>query len=265
MCSCGCNTCDTPKVLKLNETIEKNNLLSEGLRYHIAKQRPITDNIYRYGSQKYFELFTEARHLYVRGLLEVTGTDLEILAETDLGEYGTYEGKQVPLDFIMEEEDPIDTVTLDIPLFLRTLEYAKEDAKTDMDLHDLVEKAVRMSKESKTLSMKDYNNLVEAITKILTEGSEKKKTPELNKPKRGGSKKFYVYVRDPRTKNIKKVSFGDTTGLKAKINDPKARKAFAERHNCKDKKDKTKAGYWACRLPRYSKLLGMNSTYSGYW
>jgi hypothetical protein len=100
----------------------------------------------------------------------------------------------------------------------------------------------------------------------MTEAKKaEKKTPELNKPKRGGAKKFYVYVKDPKTKNIKKVSFGDTTGLSAKINNPKARKAFADRHDCKNKKDKTKAGYWACRLPRYAKLLGLKGSYSGFW
>jgi hypothetical protein len=98
---------------------------------------------------------------------------------------------------------------------------------------------------------------------ILTE-KEEKKTPELNKPKRGGSKKFYVYVRDPKTKNIKKVSFGQV-GMSAKINDPKARQAFAKRHKCAQKKDKTKPSYWSCRLPRYAKLLGLKTTFSGYW
>ena len=93
----------------------------------------------------------------------------------------------------------------------------------------------------------------------------KKKTPELNKPKRGGSKKFYVFVRNPKTGGIKKVSFGDTTGLSAKINNPAARKSFASRHKCAQKKDKTQAGYWACRLPRYSKLLGLKSNFSGFW
>ena len=95
--------------------------------------------------------------------------------------------------------------------------------------------------------------------------AEKKKTPALNKPKRGGSKKFYVYVRNPKTKKIKKVSFGDTTGLSAKINNPQARKAFAARHKCAQKTDKTKASYWSCRLPRYAKLLGLKSNFGGYW
>ena len=85
------------------------------------------------------------------------------------------------------------------------------------------------------------------------------KEPELNKPKRGGNKKFHVYVRDPKTKNIKKVEFGDTSGLKIKIDDPKARKSFAARHDCVNKKDRTSPGYWACRTPMYSKQLGLSS------
>ena len=93
----------------------------------------------------------------------------------------------------------------------------------------------------------------------------KKKTPQLNKPKRGGSKKFYVFVKNPKTGGIKKVSFGDTTGLSAKINNPAARKSFAARHKCAQKKDKTQAGYWACRLPRFAKLLGLKSNFTGYW
>ena len=99
----------------------------------------------------------------------------------------------------------------------------------------------------------------------LEEAEDKKKNPPLGKPKRGGSKKFYVYVKNPQTKKIKKVSFGDTTGLSAKINNPKARKAFAARHDCKNKTDKTKASYWSCRLPRYAKLLGLKSSFSGFW
>jgi len=99
----------------------------------------------------------------------------------------------------------------------------------------------------------------------LEEAEGKKKNPPIGKPKRGGSKKFYVYVRNPKTKKIKKVSFGDTTGLSAKINNPEARRAFAKRHDCANKKDKTKASYWSCRLPRYAKLLGLKSSFSGFW
>jgi hypothetical protein len=60
------------------------------------------------------------------------------------------------------------------------------------------------------------------------------------------------------------VRFG-SGGLRAKINDKKARNAFAKRHKCSTKKDKTKASYWSCRLPRYAKLLGLKSNFTGFW
>jgi hypothetical protein len=91
------------------------------------------------------------------------------------------------------------------------------------------------------------------------------KQPELNKPKRGGSKKFVVYVKNPKTGNIKKIQFGDTTGLKAKINDKEAAKSFAARHQCATKKDKLAPGYWACRLPQYAKELGLKGGGSYFW
>ena len=93
---------------------------------------------------------------------------------------------------------------------------------------------------------------------------EEEKKP-LGKPMRGGPKKYYVYVKDPSTGNIKKVSWGDTTGLKVKLNDPGARKSFAARHKCDQQTDRTKAAYWACRLPRYAKQLGLSGGGSFFW
>jgi hypothetical protein len=102
------------------------------------------------------------------------------------------------------------------------------------------------------------------IDELINEIKHRGKNIELNKPKRGGAKKFYVYVKTPGG-NIKKISFGDTTGLKAKLNNPKARQSFAKRHNCANKNDKTKAGYWSCRLPRYAKMLGFKTSFGGFW
>tara|TARA_R100001443_G_scaffold9287_2_gene18859 strand:+ start:8136 stop:9578 length:1443 start_codon:yes stop_codon:yes gene_type:complete len=93
---------------------------------------------------------------------------------------------------------------------------------------------------------------------------KEKKDPPLGKPKRGGSKAYYVYVRDPKTKKIKKVSFG-SGGLRAKIKNAEARKRFAARHNCKNKKDRTTAGYWSCNLPRYAEQLGLGSKMNTFW
>jgi hypothetical protein len=98
----------------------------------------------------------------------------------------------------------------------------------------------------------------------VMEASKKKKNPPLNKPKRGGPKAYYVYVRDPKTKKVKKVTFG-SGGLRAKISNKKAAQAFAKRHDCKNKTDRTKASYWSCRLPRYAKQLGLGEPASTYW
>ena len=73
------------------------------------------------------------------------------------------------------------------------------------------------------------------------------KKVKLNNPVRGGNKKFYVYVKNDKG-NVVKVSFGDTTGLSIKRDDPERRKAFRARHNCDQKKDKTTPGYWSCKF-----------------
>lgn len=99
---------------------------------------------------------------------------------------------------------------------------------------------------------------------IEAKKKNKKKNPPLNKPKRGGPKAYFVYVRDPKTKKVKKVTFG-SGGLRAKISNKEASQAFAKRHNCKDAKDRTKARYWSCNLPRYAKQLGLGEPSSRYW
>lgn len=86
---------------------------------------------------------------------------------------------------------------------------------------------------------------------------------ELNKPKRGGPKKFYVYVKNDKG-NVVKVTFGDPN-LSVKFNDEGARKSFAARHNCAEKKDRTTPGYWSCNLPRYAKALGLSDGGNFYW
>ena len=78
----------------------------------------------------------------------------------------------------------------------------------------------------------------------------------LNKPMRGDSKKFKVYVKDPKTGNVKKVNFGHggtsakklgQKTMKIRKSNPKARKSFRARHNCANPGPKTSARYWSCR------------------
>jgi hypothetical protein len=178
---------------------------SESLSYHLVNSMPITENVFRPGSKQFFAILEEARNLFDEGILELKGIDKELYESTEIGNFGTFNGKRVPLDIPMEVEEE-----------LNEAEYHGKEVK-------------------------------------------------LNYPMRGGTKKYQVYVKNPKTGKVKKIAFGDVHGgLTAKVSNPKARKSFAARHNCDMKKDKTKAGYWACRINKYGHLWG-GKTYPGYW
>ena len=165
----------------VNLVLENNKpVISEELQYHMDNKISLDENLFRYGSPKYFNVINEARKLYNEGYGNWSEEDIELL-ESERGKFFMYEGERLPLDFPM-----------------------------------------------------------------INEAEYQGKKVELNKPKSGGSKKWYVYVRNPKTGKIKKVSYGSPV-MTAKWNDPAARKSFAARHQCAKKKDKTKAGYWACR------------------
>ena len=172
----------------------------EAFQYHLDNNIPIRENIFRPGSDKYFELFNYARKQFQEGKFTPDWEDQELL-ETDIGRVVTLNnGYKVPLDQPFADDD-------------------------------------------------------------LSEAEYQGKKVELNKPKRGGPKKFYVYVKNPKTGKVKKVTWGDTSGLSVKASKPGRVASFVARHNCKQKNDKTKAGYWACRTPRY-KSLGVKG---GQW
>ena len=142
------------------------------------------------------------------------------------------------------------------------------DKLQDMNINHRRESDTVIKVYTDNLSDKALYNLTHDVYVdkfVLKEAKKKKKKdPPIGKPKRGGPKAYYVYVRDPKTKRIKKITFG-SGGLKAKIRNPKARKAFAARHRCKTATDRTTARYWSCRLPRYAKLLGLGSNMNTFW
>lgn len=188
--------------------ILKTDNVSENLKYHIDNNLPITENVFRPGSNSFLDIIKEVRDLFDNKLLEIQGEDKYLFEHTDLGKFGFFEGKMVPLDLPSEES-----------------------------LYDEA----------------DYHG----------------KNVELNKPSRSsGPKKYKVYVMNSKTGKVKLVNFGDVKGgLTSKVNNPKARKAFAQRHNCKEKIGKADAkltpGYWSCVLPRYKNLVKTN--FSGFW
>jgi hypothetical protein len=296
----------------LNENLAPRAILSEGLKHHIDTNKPLTEHLYRAGSRAYFDLFAEARSLYSRGILEFTNKDDKaLLTETDLGHYGMFEGKKVPLDFPIELNEQMDIYD-DIANMEFGMDYdqlgsnEKEWVRDEIDNMSMNEisdgnfvKGLELLRStlSKEGGAAGLEPLVKALSGLgfskdevvdliknhiyikqhrdgdyillpLEEAKKKakKNNKKLNKPMRdsSGGKAYKVYVKDPKTKKIKTVRFG-SGGLRAKINDKKARNAFAKRHKCSTKKDKTKAGYWSCRLPRYAKLLGLKSNFGGFW
>lgn len=198
--------------MKIDNIIKKvlqeqtESVVSQGLRYHLDNNIPLTENIYRPHSESFFDLINEVRDLYFDGEIVLNEEEVELI-ETDLGEKVIlFNGQEVYLDIPLSE--------------------------------DFINEA-------------EYNG----------------KKVEIGKPRRnsGGGKKYVVYVKNPSTGRVKKISFGDVHGgLTAKVSNPKARKSFAARHQCDKKKDRMKAGYWACRLNRFGHLWG-GKTYPGYW
>lgn len=71
------------------------------------------------------------------------------------------------LNEVEEETDAVDTITMDVPLFIRMLEYAREDASADVDLHDVAENAVSLNKEQDILSMDDYDALLPSDAELI--------------------------------------------------------------------------------------------------
>jgi len=180
--------------------------MSESLRFHVNRGKGVDSNVFRPGSDEFFMLFREVRSLSKAGLYTLAESESELIEDTDIGEFGIYEGEVVPLDFPMLYEDNVD------------------------------------------------------------EAKYKGKKVDLNKPKRG-SPKAYVYVNSGKknkdgTIRVKKVKFGSSMPDAMGDSDAakKRRKSFGDRHNCSDKDDKTKPGYWSCRATKF-----FGRSISGWW
>ena len=85
-----------------------------------------------------------------------------------------------------EQEDPTDIIAMDVPLFLRMLEYAREDAEQDIDLHKVTERAIEAVKLRGLLSMEDYQDIVGEPIEEMTGYSKYLATPENPKGKTQG-------------------------------------------------------------------------------
>ena len=313
MCKCGCGTCETIRGPLLTEgKVKIKSLLSENLQYHLDKNIPLFESVFRIGSNAHLNLIREARKMYSRDIIDLCEED-EQLIKTHLGEFGVYKGEAVPLDLPMLNEFSMPTEAATKAALLKIFGTAE---KAGQKLLDTIKRETKQtiyaikeiaefvttgekptSSEQKKIieQLKDFAfmgvllklgvpsafsilmmiikesgiagdllKLNESLNEAKKKKKKTKKDPPIGKPKRGGPKAYYVYVRDPKTKRIKKVTFG-SGGLRAKIRNPKARKAFAKRHRCSEKNDRTKASYWSCRLPRYASQLGLGANMNTFW
>ena len=83
--------------------------------------------------------------------------------------------------------NPKDIIKLDVPLFIRLLEYAREDAKDDMDLHRMAERLVQLSQDGNTLGMKDYDQLVQQEQQVDEYGNAQNPNAQTTTPGANGS------------------------------------------------------------------------------
>ena len=191
---------------------EKPTTVKEAVEYHMENKISFTENVFRPGSEMFFEMIAEAKNLYKEG--KYTPADkFEIdLLESDIGEIAEFEGQQVVLDYPIEEG----------------LEEACWSGYTQKGLK---KKGDRM-----------VPNCVPVNEEDKTDGKG------IGKPWReGGGGAVYVRTGDG---GVKKVRFSQS-GMTKKFNDPGATKSFVARHHCLTNKDKTSASYWACRYPRF--------------
>lgn len=107
------------------------------------------------------------------------------------------------------------------------------------------------------LKIDDNFEEIELVEEPLVEALYQGHTVTLNRPQRGGTKKFFVYVKN-KDGNVIKVSFGDPNAT-IKNDDPVRAASFQARHKCAEKTDKTTAGWWSCNISRYPSA-GLSST-----
>ena len=115
------------------------------------------------------------------------------------------------------------------------MEFGEDTALITAPIVDVQEDSVTVDLDEKGMAFID-----------ALEAEYRGRKVKLGKPTRGDVKKFKVYVRDPKTKNIKKVNFGDPN-MRIKKSSPARRRSFRARHNCDNPGPRTKARYWSCR------------------
>jgi hypothetical protein len=196
--------------------VKEETTLEEAIQYHVENKISFTENIFRPGSEMFFEMISEAKRLYKEGKYVPKDEWEKDMLQTDIGEIAEFEGQTVVLDF--------------------PIEYGLEECWTGYTQKGMKKKGNKM-----------VPNCVPVNEEDKTDGKG------IGKPWReGGGGAVYVRTGDG---GIKKVRFSQS-GMAKKFNDPAATRSFVARHHCLTNKDKTSASYWACRYPRFFSKSG---------
>jgi len=190
--------------------------LSKELEYALSVDDGLID-AYRYGSDTFFRVINEAKANI--DSLEISESERDFIS-TEIGEFGLFNGEEVPLDFPISSED---------------------------------------------FTSADHIYIVDEYFGFVSAAEYQGKDVELNKPMKGDVKKFKVFVKDPKTGNVRKINFGLNVTRKL-LEDPERRAAFTARHNCEQANDKLTPSYWSCRVNRYfHKIYGGEPIGGKYW
>jgi glycerol-3-phosphate cytidylyltransferase-like family protein len=145
-------------------------------------------------------------------------------------------------------EDKIDQL-------MQELQKLKKTEESTMRIDDIINEEITLTED---ITLEDHEDFHEHFGDLafcedgMFEAEYQGRTVKLNKPMQGDTKKFKVYVKNPKG-NVVKVNFGhggtSAKGKTMKIrkSNPKARKSFRARHNCENPGPKHKARYWSCR------------------
>jgi hypothetical protein len=184
---------------------------------------------------------------FVRIVFEKSDNLNESLDESIFPSYELLESEQgasvfqIPLARELSEEEADEYAE-------RLANYMFENGYEDFDIEistDLDEDIVEETYDGDDFFL-EYGVMWFNEDDVVDEAEYQGRKVPLGKPMRGDVKKFKVYVKDPKTKNVKKVNFGDPD-MKIKKSNPERRRSFRARHNCDNPGPRTKARYWSCR------------------
>ncbi len=192
-------------------------------------------------------------HHYFNIVKEKPFTEEEINTAVNLSTIGLLEDETKYVTFENEEGNHVLTVELHRQLEEIESDDLVEDLELLLNQIGTTDFVVEVSDNDPNEETYEGDDFFEAYGDMwyneddtLDEAEYQGRKVSLGKPMRGDVKKFKVYVRDPKTKNIKKVNFGDPN-MRIKKSNPARRRSFRARHNCSNPGPRTKARYWSCR------------------